>query len=144
MKLNPDCMREILLYLEEELSIDLSEKKFKTISLLELKNKFKSDYTEEDIWYSVYNLQEVQFIEGKIQDIGKHKMAICDIGNITWNGHQFLNDIRPKTIWNATKDGAQKIGNMSIRTLSFIASEITKKIITSPEIITSIIEKMGQ
>lgn len=32
----------------------------------------------------------------------------CPISDISWNGHQFLNNIRQQTIWDATKAGAKK------------------------------------
>lgn len=140
MKLNPDCIRDVLLYLESELEIDLEKSNFTKVDLKQLKEHFSCIYTEEDIWYTVYNLKEVYFISGKINDAGKNKMMFCEIENITWNGHQFLNTIRTTSIWEATKKGATKLGTLSVSALSMIAGEITKAIITKPEIINGIIK----
>lgn len=66
----------------------------------------------------------------------------CEINNITWDGHQFLNTIRPKTVWEATKDGASKLGVMSMHALSSIAMKISEAIVTNPIVIENIIEHM--
>lgn len=70
------------------------------------------------------------------------KMYFCEINNITWNGHQFLNTIRPKTVWEATKQGASKLGIMSMHALSTIAMKITEAVITNPVVIDNIIKYM--
>ncbi len=140
MKLNPDCIRDTLLYLEENLEIE-NNHRFTQITLKQLQEQL-SQYSSEDIFYSVYNLHKIRFIEGKISDINDMKMFFCEINNITWNGHQFLNTIRPKTVWEATKNGASKIGIMSMHALSTIAMKIAEAVITDPAVISKIIEKM--
>lgn len=144
MKLNPDCIRDTLLYLEEQLTINCKNNTFEFITLSQLTdgmlNKHKTKYTEEDIWYTVYNLKQVHFIEGKINDAGNHRMMFCDIENITWNGHQFLNTIRPDTIWEATKKKAKQIGGMSISALSIISSAIMQGLASNSDFIQSIVD----
>lgn len=144
MKLNPDCIRDILLYLEENLTIETKSGTFKDIDLRDLNNVFISQYSEEDIWYTVYNLKEIRFIEGKFGNAGEHQMMWSNITNITWNGHQFLNTIRPKTVWDATKQGASKLGLMSIHALSTIAMSVANAVITDPIVIQNIIKSMGK
>ena len=140
MKLKPDCIRDVLLYLE----VDLTKHNFTKINLEQLKDHFSCIYNEEDIWYTVYNLKEIRFIDGRINDGGSHKMMFCEIENITWNGHQFLNTIRPTSVWEATKSGASKLGIMSVSALSMISSEITKAIITKQEVIDGILNKLNE
>lgn len=144
MKLKPDCIRDVLLYLESELEVDLTKHNFTKINLEQLREHFSCIYNEEDIWYTVYNLKEIRFIDGRINDTGSHKMMFCEIENITWNGHQFLNTIRPTSVWEATKSGASKLGIMSVSALSMISSEITKAIITKQEVIDGILNKLNE
>lgn len=144
MKLKPDCIRDVLLYLESELEVDLTKHNFTKINLEQLKDHFSCIYNEEDIWYTVYNLKEIRFIDGRINDGGSHKMMFCEIENITWNGHQFLNTIRPTSVWEATKSGASKLGIMSVSALSMISSEIAKAIITKQEVIDGILNKLNE
>ena len=142
MVLNPDCIRDTLLYLEETLTINCREYNFNSITLHQLTKEMidkYNKYTENDIWYTVYNLKEIHFIEGRINDAGKHKMMFCDIENITWNGHQFLNTIRPETIWEATKSKAKQIGGMSLHGLSMVSMSIIQGLASNPDFIQSIV-----
>lgn len=139
MKLNPDCIRDVLLYLESELEVDLKEHNFTAISLKQINKHFENIYMEEDIWYTVYNLREMRYISGNLGDAGRKLMMFCEIDNITPYGHQFLNTIRPRSIWDATKSGASKIGVTSLSALSTIAMEITKSVITRKDVIDEIV-----
>lgn len=114
MKLNPDCIRDVLLYLEENLTI--SNRVFNPITLSTLQNSL-SKYSKEDVFYSVYNLRQIGFIEGRFNDVSNMKMQFCDIENITYAGHQFLATVKPETIWNKTKSVVSKVG---VHTLAFI------------------------
>lgn len=140
MKLNPDCIRDVLLCLEENLKIT-EEQNFSQMTLVQLKEKL-SNYSDDDIFYSVYNLHQIHFIEGNIKNASNKVMYFCEIKNITWDGHQFLNTIRPITVWEATKKGASKLGIMSMNALATISSKIVEAIITNPAVITKIIEFM--
>lgn len=144
MKLKPDCVRDVLLYLEENLTIDLSRNNFNEVKLTQLRNEpsLRDRYTEEDIWYVVYNLKEIHFIEGRINDAGRDKMFYCEIQNITWAGHDFLNTIRPISIWEATKNNATKLGLTSMRALSGIAMNVANAIITNPDTIQNIVNSI--
>lgn len=143
MKLNPDCVRDTLLYLEETLTINCREDNFNSITLHQLTEEMidkYNKYTEDDIWYTIYNLKEIHFIEGRISEAGKYKMMFCDIENITWNGHQFLNTIRPETIWEATKSKAKQIGGMSMHGLSVVSMSIMQGLASNPDFIQSIVD----
>lgn len=69
-------------------------------------------------------------------------MMFCDIENITWNGHQFLNTIRPTTIWEATKSKAKQIGGMSLHGLSMVSMSIMQGLASNPDFIQSIVNMM--
>lgn len=138
MKLNPDCIRDVLLYLESEFEVDLEKHNFTKVSLKQINKHFENIYFEEDIWYTVYNLREMRFISGNLGDAGRMLMMFCEIDNITPHGHQFLNTIRPKSIWDATKTGASKIGITSLSALGMIAGEITKAVVTRKDVVDEI------
>ena len=116
MKLNPECIRDILLYLEDNLKIE--DNSFDSISLDTLQNNL-TQYSKEDIFYSVYNLREIHYIEGTFLGADNYKMYVCLIDNITYAGHQFLDSVRPETVWNQTKSIIKRMG---IHTLEFIES----------------------
>lgn len=41
---------------------------------------------------------------------------------ITWQGHEFLDDIRDPEIWRKTKGGAKEVGSWSIKLLGDLAT----------------------
>lgn len=147
MKLNPDCVRDTLLFLEDKLSINYVEDRFEPITLYQLTEAMlelhPNKYTNEDVWYTVYNLIQVHYIEGIFKDAGKTRLYICNIDNISWGGHQFLATIRPETIWEATKSKAKTIGGMSVTGLSLISSSIMQGLASNPSFIQSIINSLG-
>ena len=148
MKLNPDCIRDILLYLEENLSytnslISMEHNEIaihKVIS--DVNNKYS--YTKEDIQYSIEKLLEIKFIV--VNQLKRNNNGYIIFGNIfdiTWDGHNFLNNVRPKSVWEATKKGASKIGLMSIHSLNMISSKVIDKIISDSPLIDKIINSIG-
>ena len=54
----------------------------------------------------------------------------------------FLGTIRPKSIWEATKNKAKQIGGMSVHSLSIISSAIMQGLASNPDFIQSIVDKM--
>ncbi len=128
MKLNPDCLREVLLYLEENLEYRESHTIFKhrPINPDTLINDFMERYTydKDEINYSVEKLIEAKYIV--IDDIkhnARQEITYFVITDITWTGHDFLNNVRSTSVWNATKKGASKIGAKSISALSLKKTE---------------------
>lgn len=124
MKINEDCIRDILQYYVDELSINfLSHNRcdFNEVSLLKTIKHFENKYSQEDVWYTVYNLSQDRFIE--TNDIRKTSrdagLAYVSIYNVTHRGHQFYESIQPEPIWEKTKTVVSKVG---IHTLSFIES----------------------
>ena len=145
MQLKPDCVRDTLLYLEEQLTINFQQNIFTPINkkeLIEGMRLLHTHYDAEDIWYTIYNLIQAGFIEGRFSNAGNHKMSVCEIENITWRGHQFLDSVRPDTIWEAVKIKASQIGGMSISGLSLISSSIIESIAGNTDFIQSIVEKI--
>lgn len=142
MKLNSDCVRDTLLYLEENLTVNFQQGNFNSISgrtLIEDMMIEHTQYEAEEIWYVIYNLKQIGFIEGRFQPASNNLMYFCQIENITWNGHQFLDSIRPDSIWTAVKTKANQIGGISISGLSVIATTILEQIAGNPDFIQSIV-----
>lgn len=139
MKLNPDCLRDTLIWLEE--NIKVNDECFSSYHLQDLYDALPK-HENEDIYYSIYNLFQIRYIEGKFSLLPSGAVKICEIRNITWNGHQFLNTIRPTSIWKATKAGASKLGIMSVHALSTIAMKVAEAVVTNPVVINKIVEHM--
>lgn len=146
MKLNPDCIRDVLLYLEDNLTYnherqDSIEHNSINMSTIAADLHDQKGYEIDDVNYSIEKLLEVKYIVPQTELRGHNKSILyCPIADISWNGHQFLNTIRPKSVWDATKKGASKLGIMSIHALSTIAMKIADAVITDPAVIAKIVE----
>lgn len=120
MKLNPDCMRDILIEIE---TIPFGNH----ISFASLQERLPS-YQEDELKYSCLKLYEADFIEVLKRD-SNHGTLILQIRDITYSGHQFLADIRSDNVWGKTKNVMTKIGTTSVSSISQIASGILTVII---------------
>lgn len=41
---------------------------------------------------------------------------------LTWQGHEFVDEVRDPEIWRKTKEGAEKVGSWSIKLLGELAA----------------------
>lgn len=148
MELKPDCVRDILLYEEEKL--EYSEELHSTqINEINWNSLFKDEYLSleyliDDIKYSLQKLNEIGFIKCITPLAGKKGWGNCDITEITWQGHEFLNTVRSKPVWDAAKGKAKALGIMSIKTLSTFATAIVQAIVTNPQMISEVIAQMSK
>ena len=115
MKLNYDCVRDLLLLLENDLGLN---------SYVSIANLSEENYSREEWLYSAKKLIEAGFIKAVPIDTMSGLIDI-DVREITWGGHQFLENIRPKTTWDKSKDAAKSIGGASLLVLSKIAEGLT-------------------
>lgn len=122
MKLNYDCIRDILLTIEEipNRKDDLILENFKSYKKL-------SKYNEDEIQYNALKLLQEEYVTGlKIPD--KNTTIVLFLTDLTWSGHALLNDIRSETVFNQTKDKIIKsVGSASLTIFQQLASTIVLK-----------------
>lgn len=138
MKLNSDCVRDTLIYIEEHLQMN-EHNRIKEISLLSITKGLIDKYEENDIAYTVFQLMDANFIKGNINTPGRNNKVVAHIYDITWAGHDLLNSIRPQPVWNAVKQNAANLGIKSIRGLASLAGNIVNAVATNPDVINQII-----
>ena len=122
LKLNKDCVRSILLAVEDkELGMQLT--------LDQLKEQLP-DYSLDDVHYCCLMLKEAELLDILTYNtLGSTIPQICRINELTYYGHEFLDDIRPDSTWNKVKDVASKTGASSLRALKEIAISTVTSII---------------
>ena len=120
MKLNPDCIRDILFVVEEysTYSNDVSEDK--------LYEKLVPKYSQEEILYHVRQCEH----SGLFLNV-QHYFGGFSIQDLSPYGHQFVNDIRQDTNWNRTKDIAKNVGSFSLDVLKDISSQVITNLISN-------------
>lgn len=115
MKLNPDCVRDCLLAIEElPLASDYHEEEIRD-------SEYLTNYSEDDITYSLIQLIDAGFLEGEVKRFMQG--SSINIKKITWDGHSFLENIRPESTWKKTKSTiSEKVGSASLSIFSQVAA----------------------
>ena len=117
MILNIECIREILLFLEKNLTYvgdSMEHSMFTMYQVTEAISKEKK-LDEKQLMYAIEKMYEARIIEADIHYGAQHSILYCNIYDISFYGHQFLESIRPETIWKKTKSIVGKVGNHSIK-----------------------------
>lgn len=114
MKLNPDCIRAILLTVEENSTISRG-------ILIDSYNFTKyenlKDFDYEEISYHIRQCD----LEGLFTKLSTyHRQHYC-IADLSPKGHEFIQNVRDDTIWNSVKNKAKNIGTLSLPILVTMA-----------------------
>lgn len=125
MKLNPDCMRDILFYLEEHLSIS-EELEFEEISMYDLAQHL--DYPIQEIANTLVILDETGYIIS-VRNDNDDRIADLDVYRITYDGYQFIETIRPEPVWEKVKSTGKHIGSFSIDVITRVATTVLTSMI---------------
>lgn len=120
MKLNSDCIRDILLLMEKA---DYEEVVYADTLFNSLQN-----YDKNTISYSVKKMVEAGLITAAIVN-GDDRSEIEFLDDITYYGHEFLNNVRSDTIWKNVKEIGTKIEVNSINALTQIATGVISALI---------------
>lgn len=120
MRLNYDCIRDILLTIEEVTTFDKNFEFYRDSD-----NLLLSKYQPEEILYHIkqLNLAGLLYGHGHMQD------GDIIIDDLSWEGHDFLNNIRNQDVWNKTKNLAKELGVYSLKSLSLISAKYVTQLV---------------
>ena len=129
MKLNHECIRDILLTIENKLVVATYIKGLTAFDDLK--------YSDNDKFYSIQKLIEAGYLEGNagffLGSTPEHPNYNIFIKSITWYGHQFLDNIRDDGTWKkAISTIGAKAKSVSIEIVSQVASNILKSSLGLP------------
>lgn len=119
MKLSNDCVRDLLLFVEEKVGLDQPLNiKFATIK----------NYSQDELIYTAKKLNEAGYINATISDCID---GSCDIYiySLTWNGHKFLDNIRDDGVWKTTKGIVSKFSSVSLGIIENVAAQVITNLI---------------
>ncbi len=123
MKLNPDCLRDMLIIIQEKTYIDDNGNAV-SVSFDSL-CKCMDRYSKGDITFTLLRLFEEDLISGWYKPADKAPIYSAIINRLTPEGEKLLTDIYDTGKWNAVK---KKFKDKGIPTLTAII-EIVKAII---------------
>ena len=116
MRINHDCVRKCLLYVEEN-----TTPSHPMISGSDLIDHFKEEYSKEDVINTVVILRDAGFIKKLLLDDSNYPHRIFDL---TWEGRQYLDDIRDSKAWDMVKNGTFELSSMSLDVIKELAKEL--------------------
>lgn len=122
MRLNPDCIRDLLIAIEDKSTFTscFTYSVAANISTL-------NEYSHEEVLYHANQANMSGFIIGfQPYDAGNY----FTVSDLTPKGHEFLANIRSDTNWNKVKEISRKVGSSSLNALSQIASNVITNIIS--------------
>lgn len=120
MRLNPDCVRDILLVVEAETTATQ-----RATYPSEEFNALDEKYAPDVVLYHVIQCIEYGYFRDVI-DLSQMAFLIPDLSPA---GHEFLANIRKDNVWNGVKGVAEKVGATSLSALTQIASNVITEII---------------
>lgn len=122
MRLNPDCIRDILLTVEDVTDSTQMFNYYKDSNIPKRLNK----YSHNEILYHFQQCNMAELIVGYRPFDGGDSVIISDLSPY---GHQFLANVRQDNIWDSTKEIAGKIGSKSLDALIQISSSVITELI---------------
>lgn len=125
MKLNLNCVRDTLFYLEENLSIN-EDLEINDVDLYELNNHL--NHSIQEIANVLLVISEAGFIETCTDMCSNQYTDIC-VYRITYDGYQFIESIRPDTVWDKVKSVGSKVGVLTFDMITTIASNVITSMI---------------
>lgn len=124
MQLNIDCVRDILLSVEA--------KDFGKIFTVDCLLEILPQYQEDEITYACLKLGEAGMLDiSAAKYLGSEVPGIKSIRELTYSGHQFLENIKSDNNWSKTKEIAKSVGSSSIDTVKQIAVGVISSVIQS-------------
>lgn len=119
MKLNLDCVRDIL--------IEIEKKPFGNKFDLEQLTK-QINHSRDDVLYCCLKLHEAGLIEAEVIPPPHPDLlpVLKFIGELTFEGHEFLESIKPLNIWEQIKNTTQELGTSAFAMLKTIGIELIK------------------
>lgn len=109
MELNPKCVRDVMLSVEKLVELD-ENLTLSPISLDELcKFELLQQYSEKDVFYTLLKLQEGNYIDVSCS-YASNALYRCEIGNLTMQGHDYLDTIRSNKAFDFALDKINEIG----------------------------------
>ncbi len=124
MKLNYDCIRSVLLYLEKAVTIDNDLK----IVIVRVEDIFEElpKYENNEILYSLSKLNEAGYINAQLR-FASGSFVDGYVTGITYAGHDFLEKVRDNKTWTNVKSALSKVGSTGFMLIGEAAKALLLK-----------------
>lgn len=127
MKLNPKCIRDTLIAIEEMSALDerLVPKKLTIKNFLE--NENTSKYSENEIIYTLKKLHEGNLIIASIK-YSSNSLYYVIVTELTYDGHQYLESISNSKIFDMAMNKLDELGSgVTLDILKTLCTKLLKE-----------------
>lgn len=133
MKLNPDCIRAVMLEIEKSWEIGTDDRENIYMGNLGIESLYKAlpDYDKKEIFYTLYNLDQARYIDLTVLWADGGIVYHCTVNHMTFEGHEFLNRIRDHKNWSKVKKGLDAVRNYSLDAISAVSEGIANAAIAA-------------
>jgi hypothetical protein len=136
MRLDIDVLREVMLYLEKSLAIEITDNSVKSvgeINPLELSKVLGQKFENKPkmTLYAVRMLSDAGLINKCVTVGADGEWEFEMIYDITFAGHEFLECVRNSTAWGKTKEIVRKTGCQAVAFLERAASDVVNEQISN-------------
>lgn len=129
MKLNPETVRDVMLFLENALQDEMElDMKHNELTLYQIANneELTSKHSVNDLAYTVTQLIERGYLNAIRVFTKNGVIASAEIVDITSEGHDFISNIRNEDTWSKTKKKLSPVGSVSLTIISEVAASVIK------------------
>lgn len=119
MKLDPKCVRDILMVCEDANSLT-ENLKWSPLSLSVFSERL-TEYKKNEIAYTLILLNEAKYIEAHVSEYDGG-IANIIVYKLTYTGHELIDTIRPKSVWNSLSKTISEISHVSLPVLQQLGS----------------------
>ena len=122
MKLNPDCIRSVMLEIEKLHAISVDDENNVSIELLLFDALYEAlpKYSKEDVFYALFNLEQAGYIDASYQ-YGDGGITMGVVNYMTYAGHEFLEKIRDSKRWTIVKSCIEAVRDYSLDAIEAVA-----------------------
>lgn len=132
MKLNPECVRAVLLCVEERQRVFVNDENHvekETLFLEDICNSLP-DFDKAEIFYALNNLDQAGYISISTK-WANGAVYMCAVNDITYYGHEFLAHIRDTERWGVVKKALASVRDYSLSAISSVAEGVTTAAISA-------------
>lgn len=115
MKLNHDCVRDLMIYIEENVPYG----SFIYVHQIKL-----DQYEQVDLIYTADKLCEARYIKAHRTQGLQDEFPTIKIDSLTWEGHNFLDTIRDITVWERVKEKTSVFASVSLPLIAQLGTQI--------------------
>lgn len=116
MRLNYDCVRDILLYIEDNTDYENDY-----VSSDELLTNLS--YDKNTLFYHLDMISQAELVN----DVFYAEDEPQEVSRLSWEGHQYLDNIRDNGIWKIVKEKTNCVGSLSLKLLIPLAESVIKQ-----------------